>query len=215
MSNDPFVILGITKDATQSEILAAYNEKKEYYQAHIYDEGESGAEAARMIGVISDAYQRAMEYNENQAKVSGYGESKYEEVKKLLKEHRATEAQKFLDDITYRDAEWHYFQSIIFYEQSWYLDSKRQLEMCVEMDPTNPKYSKALENVKKKIDGTKPFTTDDGSKENERQYATQRTYAQQEQDARDTSDACCTACQTLWCLDCCCECMGGDLIRCC
>ena len=25
----------------------------------------------------------------------------------------------------------------------------------------------------------------------------------------------CTVCQALWCADCCCECMGGDLIRCC
>ena len=29
------------------------------------------------------------------------------------------------------------------------------------------------------------------------------------------SDACCNACSTLICADCCCECMGGDLIPCC
>jgi len=26
---------------------------------------------------------------------------------------------------------------------------------------------------------------------------------------------CCSVCQTLICIDCCCECMGGDFIRCC
>ena len=25
----------------------------------------------------------------------------------------------------------------------------------------------------------------------------------------------CDVCQALWCADCCCECMGGDCIRCC
>ena len=78
--------------------------------------------------------------------------------------------------------------------------------------------------MKKKIDGTGAFkqdarqqqaqqggqyyTTDDGTG-----YATQRSYQQQAQPS--AADGCCTACQCAICADCCCECMGGDLIRCC
>ena len=38
MPTDPFVILGISKESSQSEILEAYKKKREYYQAHVFDE---------------------------------------------------------------------------------------------------------------------------------------------------------------------------------
>ena len=43
MPSDPFVILGIQKGASQSEILEAYKTKRAYYQQHVFDEGEAGA----------------------------------------------------------------------------------------------------------------------------------------------------------------------------
>ena len=49
MPNDPFVILGIEKGATQSEILEAYKEKRAHYQQLVFEEGETGADAARML----------------------------------------------------------------------------------------------------------------------------------------------------------------------
>ena len=55
MPNDPFVILGISKDSSQSEILEAYKKKRAYYQEHVFDEGESGAQAARMLGQLDEA----------------------------------------------------------------------------------------------------------------------------------------------------------------
>ena len=46
MPSDPFVILGLQKGASQSEILEAYKTKRAYYQQHVFDEGEAGADAA-------------------------------------------------------------------------------------------------------------------------------------------------------------------------
>ena len=37
MPTNPFVILGVDKNATQSEILEAYKQKRAYYQAHVFD----------------------------------------------------------------------------------------------------------------------------------------------------------------------------------
>lgn len=213
MSTNPFVILGIKKGASQSEIYDAYKAKRDYYQEHVFDEGESGAEAARMLSMLDEAYQQAIEMSHESATVSGEGESTFENVKQAIRDKNPDAAQQALDKITYRGAEWHYFQSIIFYEKNWLNDSKKQLEIALQMDAGNEKYQRALDNLKKKMDGSRPYDKDgaQGVYSNNG-TATDRSYSQQSASA---ADGCCAACQALWCADCCCECMGGDLIRCC
>ena len=76
MPNDPFVILGLQKGASQSEILEAYKKKREYYAAHVFDEGDAGAEAARMLEVLDNAYQDAMSRTHEAAEIGGAFEGK-------------------------------------------------------------------------------------------------------------------------------------------
>lgn len=213
MPTNPFVILGVDKNATQSEILEAYKQKRAYYQAHVFDEGESGAQAASMLNQLDDAYQQAMEMAVESATVTGEGESAYEQVKQAIRSKDIETAQKLLDDMSYRGAEWHYYQSVVFYEKNWLNDTKKQLEIALQMDPQNDKYKRALDNLKKKIDGSRPYDKE-GSQGvyNADSAQTDRTYTQRD---GAVADGICSACQALWCADCCCECMGGDLIRCC
>ena len=213
MPNDPFVILGVSKDTSQSEILEAYKQKRAYYQERVFDEGDEGAQAARMLTQLDDAYQQAMELSHESATVSGDGDSSFEIVRNAIRNKDVEGAQRALDEISYRGAEWHYYQSIVFYEKNWLNDSKKQLEMAIEMDPSNDKYTRALNNLKKKIDGSRPYDKQ-GSQGvyGKSDQASNRTYSQRDS---DVADGLSTACQALWCADCCCECMGGDLIRCC
>ena len=213
MPTNPFVILGVDKNATQSEILEAYKQKRAYYQAHIFDEGESGSQAASMLNQLENAYQQAMEMAAESATVTGEGESAYEQVKQAIRAKDIENAQRLLDDMSYRGAEWHYYQSVVFYEKNWLNDTKKQLEIALQMDPQNAKYQRALDNLKKKIDGSRPYDKE-GSQGvyNADSAQTERTYSQRD---GAVADGICSACQALWCADCCCECMGGDLIRCC
>lgn len=213
MPTNPFVILGVDKNATQSEILEAYKQKRAYYQAHVFDEGESGAQAASMLNQLEDAYQQAMEMAVESATVTGEGESAYEQVKQAIRSKDIETAQKLLDDMSYRGAEWHYYQSVVFYEKNWLNDTKKQLEIALQMDPQNEKYQHALDNLKKKIDGSRPYDKEGAQGVyNADSTQTDRTYTQRD---GAVADGICSACQALWCADCCCECMGGDLIRCC
>lgn len=213
MPTNPFVILGVDKNATQSEILEAYKQKRAYYQAHVFDEGESGAQAASMLNQLDDAYQQAMEMAIESATVTGEGESAYEQVKQAIRSKDIETAQKLLDDMSYRGAEWHYYQSVVFYEKNWLNDTKKQLEIALQMDPQNEKYKRALDNLKKKIDGSRPYDKEGAQGVyNADSTQTDRTYTQRD---GAVADGICSACQALWCADCCCECMGGDLIRCC
>lgn len=211
MPQDPYVILEINRDASQAEILEAYKAKRSFYQAHVFDEGEAGATAARKLEELDQAYQLAMEASHETATVSDENDSfGYSDVKTLIKNKKFDEAQRRLDDITLRDGEWHYYQAIIFYEKSWLNESKRQLEMALAEDPNNEKYKRSLENLKRKIDGTNAFEREK-SGTNYSGNVPPKSYSQN----ADVADGICTACQALWCADCCCECMGGDLIRCC
>lgn len=213
MPTNPFVILGVDKNATQSEILEAYKQKRAYYQVHVFDEGESGAQAASMLNQLDDAYQQAMEMAVESATVTGEGESAYEQVKQAIRSKDIETAQKLLDDMSYRGAEWHYYQSVVFYEKNWLNDTKKQLEIALQMDPQNEKYQRALDNLKKKIDGARPYDKEGAQGVyNADSTQTDRTYTQRD---GAVADGICSACQALWCADCCCECMGGDLIRCC
>ena len=177
-----------------------------------------GANAARMIQELDNAYQMAMEYAHDSASVSADeqydGFDSFADVKNAIKNKDFARAQSLLDDNFDRGAEWHYYQSIVYYEKSWLHESKKQLEIALTLDPNNAKYQKALDNMKKKIDGTNAF---DDPKQRGRKargqndgYRYQRSYQQQ-----STEDAACRVCQGLICADCCCECMGGDLISCC
>ena len=199
MPSDPFVILGVARGASQSEILEAYKQKRAYYQQHVFDEGEAGADAARMLEVLDNAYQDAMSQTHEAATVGGdpdSEQSRYQDVKAAVSARDFERAQTLLDDMYYRGGEWHYYQAIIFYEKNWLNESKKQLELAVDLEPENDKYKRALENMKKKIDGTGAFKQD-----------ARQQQAQQGGQYYTTDDGTGS--------DCCCECMGGDLIRCC
>lgn len=215
MQNNPFVILGISENATQEEILAAYKQKREYYQEHIFDDGEKGAEAARMLNTLDQAYQDAMEISMDRASVDGDGDTMFNRVKEAIRAKNPDGAQALLDNMTTRNAEWHYFQSIVFYEKNWMTDSKKQLEIALQMEPNNIKYQKALDNLKRKIDGSNPYKQKNDSYSEQMSGSRPRTTRTYDQHNADVEEGMCRACQALWCADCCCECMGGDLIRCC
>lgn len=216
MREDPFVTLGVDRGATQNEIYDAYKTLRNRYAEERFMEGEAGADAAMNLQKLDLAYAEALEYNHQNASVSG---NVYDEIKSAVNAKNLDKSQSLLDSISRRDAEWHYYQSIVFYERSWFAECKKQLEIALDLEPENEKYRKSLENLKAKLN-----RQDDQAKATQqRQYeqsnqnygaggGQNRSYSQ---NAGSSTDGCCTACQGLICADCCCECLGGDLIRCC
>jgi hypothetical protein len=92
-----------------------------------------------------------------------------------------------------RTAEWHYLKSIVLMQRGMVNDAMRELEMACDMDPSNMEYQKAKEMFNS----------------NARGYGS--TYYSYN---RRSDDDACNCCANLICLDCLCECMGGDLIPC-
>lgn len=204
MHKDPFVVLGIDKDATQAEVQQAYETLRDSYRMDIHLEGDSGKKAAKKLSEIEDAYREAMERLARGSEVKGV----YSHIADLLKKNDLDGAQSALDNLSDRGAEWHYYQSAVYHAKGWNYEAKAQLEMAINMDPENTKYQETLERMKRHE------STSEGGGPAGGAGAQQRSYqAYDDGYARRSGAADC--CTTLICADCCCECMGGDLIRCC
>lgn len=212
MQNDPFIILGVSRTATQQEIKEAYEKLHQKYAQERFAEGEKGAEAARMYTKVELAYQDALEYVQNNATVSdAETENKdgdYEAVRDALKRGDISGAQKILDDMVGRGGEWHFWQAAVYYKKNWYDESRTQLKIALELEPNNQKFKDALAKLEKEQSANNPFGDKKAQESN-----FERTYSSQQ--GQPNAGACCDCCGTLICADCCCEMCGGDLISCC
>lgn len=147
-----YQILGISRLSTREEIDARYDALKREYTDKMFLEGEEGAKAANFLRDLDNAYQDAIlalnEYHAEEA-----GNSKYFQVKNALKDDNLEKAQALLDGYSQRDTDWHYYQSNLFYKKSWYTDSKKQLEIALQLDPSNSRARSSLEGLEKIMQG--------------------------------------------------------------
>lgn len=145
-----YKILGLSEDATDEELNARYKKLKEQYSRERFYEGEIGNEAARNLTKLETAYSEIVRDRNSRTDETGNSVD-FSTVEHYLKENKTNEAQNALDNITDRTAEWHYLQSVVFYKKNWMNESKKQLEIALNMDPHNQKYSDAYEKLKKRI----------------------------------------------------------------
>ena len=191
---EDYKVLNLTPDATDEEVESSYKALKEKYSSERFLEGEVGNEAAKNLTKLENAYQEIM--NER-AKTKKQGEETVQDfsaVEEAIRSGDIALAQEKLDDFADRTAEWHYLQSVVFYKKNWMSESKKQLEIAVNMDPANTKYSDALTKLRQKMEY------------NDRQF--QSGYAQGPQGAgagqqqnrqMGATDSCCNFC-TCGCL---------------
>lgn len=150
MIYNAYEILGLTESATAEEIEARYKELKAQYEKDRFQVGEVGEEASEKLQQLEVAYRDILaERREKDQEKSIKDDDDYSEIQKLITDGKLDDAQAKLDARVTRDAEWHYIQSILFYKRNWFLESKRQLELACEMEPTNSRYKQSLEKLTK------------------------------------------------------------------
>ena len=209
---DPYVILGVSSSASDEEIKNAYRALARKYHPDNYGDDnplkDLANEKMQEINAAYDEIQRmrsagGSSYRGNGTyydSYSGTGSSskEYIEIRNLINSKRFREAERRLYEMpnSPRNAEWHYLNSVILMNKGNVNDAMRELEMACSMEPGNIEYQRAKEM----------FNT------TARGYGS--TYYGGGYSRRSSSDDACDCCMNLICLDCLCECMGGDLIRC-
>ena len=151
MNRENYEILQVSENATDEEIKEAYERLKKKYNEEKWLYGEAGNHAARMLGKLDAAYAEIME-ERRQSGAQTEGSSAFEEVSDCIKRGDIARAQALLDAFNERNAEWHYLQSVVFYKKNWMNESKKQLEIAMQMDGGNQKYRDAYEKLKSRAD---------------------------------------------------------------
>ncbi len=201
---DPYEVLGVSKNATDDQIKDAYRELARKYHPDNYADNPLSDLAGEKMKEINEAYDAIVNERRRGSsnKSSGnaynnsYNHTNFPEVRNLINQGRLEQAQEILDGVPpqSRDAEWYFLNGTVLYRRGWFDQAYTSFATAVRMNPQNPEYRNAMNNAQ--------FHSS-------QQYNPYRSYG--------NSGGCsgCDVCQGLICADCCCECMGGDLIRCC
>lgn len=212
MNKHYYEILGVSESATDEEIRARYEELKKKYSEERFLEGEAGNEAARMLNRIDVAYNEIMTERSEKHSAENAGSS-YAKVDEYIRAGKINEAQAALDEFNERPAEWHYLQSVVFYKKNWMNESKKQLEIALQMDSSNEKYRTAYNKLKEKIEYDKKQAENPQQQQAQGGYAQsapQPGYDEQQQMGGGFCEQCatCCACNMLMncCLNACCNC---------
>ncbi len=120
--------------------------------------------------------------------------SAYPDVRNMMQSGRFADAEQILNGVpnTARNAEWYYLKGMVLYRRGWLDEAFSNVQTACQMEPNNGEYRMALNRLQMQRSGTYGgYTMNRGSVDG------------------------CDICTSLCVADCCCECMGGDLIPCC
>ena len=209
---DPYTILGVSKNASDDEIKEAYrNLARKYHPDNYGDDNPLKELANEKMQEINTAYDEIQNMRRGGSSYKGGGTyydsysgstdapPVFAEIRNLINTKRYGEAEHRLDSMPQgeRVAEWHYLRSVLLMRRGRVNDAMRELEIACSMEPGNMEYQKAKEM----------FNT------NTRGYGS-TYYDNRGGDYRRRNDDTANCCMNLLCMDCLCECMGGDLIPC-
>ena len=219
MNKNPYEVLGVREDATDEEIKEAYRTlARKYHPDKYIDEGLKEM-ATEKMKTINEAYEEIKNIRAGKSSAGGYGSAgsygsaggsgsaggygsagyggsaDFAEVRRLINAGAYMQAERILDAMAAdrRGAEWHFLRGCILLRRGWIHDAAKYFDTACRMDPQNAEYRNARLNIER--------------------------MAQQGSAGRTTGTVCaddgCGCCANLMLADCCCECMGGDLIPCC
>ncbi len=201
-----YEFLGLAETATDEEIDARYRELKAKYSEDRWLDGEAGNEGARNLTRLETAY-RELTAARKETQRNTEGKDAYEEIAELLKSNEISAAQAKLDAFNERPAEWHYLQAVVYYKKNWTNDSRKQLEIAMEMDPSNQKYRAAYG----KMNARQNEQYQQHQQQTQNPYSRQNApYDEPQQMGGNACSECISCCYTYLCVDClfslCCGC---------
>lgn len=205
---DPYEVLGVSPNASDDEIKNAYRNLARKYHPDKYKDSDLADLATEKMKEINAAYDQIKDMrsgktsnnannNGRESYSANTGSGKYGSIRMAINNGDISGADSMLESIHEGDrgAEWNFLKGCVLIKRGRTFDAQVYIDRACTMDPSNPEYRRVQETLYRNGRGYNGGynTSNQGS----------------------AADGACSACGTLLCLDTCCECMGGDLIRCC
>lgn len=205
---DPYKALGVSPTATDEEIKEAYRALAKKYHPDQYADSPLKELADEKMKEINEAYDTITAQRKaggGRGYSSGYSAynsvngrpgSSFQDVRSLIMAGRIADAEQLLNGVPAerRSAEWYFLKGSVLYRRGWLEEAKDHFSRACQMDPGNGEYSAALNQAMNQGSGM---------------------YGGYSPNMAAGGCNSCDLCSSLICADCCCECMGGDLIPCC
>ena len=207
---NPYKVLGVSENASQEEIRAAYLELVKKYHPDKYTDNPLKELAGEKLKEINQAYE--MLSKKQTSSGTGYGSSssgaygsygaggnysrpngtaysgpfatEFARARSFINQNNLDAAQSILDGVTLHNAEWNYLSGVIFLRQGSYQRATECFSRAYDAEPDNPEYRNAYISLNN----------------------SGRAYQRGANGNMDSSP-CCDACSALMCLNCC---FGGD-----
>lgn len=193
---DPYEILGVPQGASDDEIKTAYRELAKKYHPDNYGDNPLTDLAQEKMAEINQAYDSIMSMRR--------GGADYAAIRRYIDTGHLDEADRLLEQApaNNRPGEWFYLKGMSCYRRGWMEQAVKHFDRAAALDPTNEEYRNAKSQMNWQRGGNYGSPGSSGPYRN------------------TSSGGCggcsgCDICTGLCCADTCCECMGGDLCRCC
>lgn len=206
---NPYEVLGVRQGASQEEIKKAYREMVKKYHPDQYRDNPLSSLAEEKLKEINEAYDYLVKnggsgYESSEGSSSGSygnggGNSDFYQVRMHINNGNISEAERILDNMSGKTAEWYYLKGMVYIKKGWYSEGYNHIQTAVNMDPQNFEYRDTFNRLS---NSNRAYTS--------RPYG--GGYARGN---NNNGPDMCTICSWLWCADTCCECSGGDMIGCC
>ena len=219
MMSDPYRVLGVSRDASESEIKKAYRKLSREYHPDANINSANPEAAAAKFREVQEAYNQIMDEKEGRSSSYGYGfgnngsqygsgseqDTHFAAAINYINARRFQEALNVLDGIEERNARWYYLSAVANMGMGNNAVAMDYAERAASMEPGNAEYTNFHRQMQ--MGGGRytnnPFS---GGYNNYSGYGTPY--------GRGSSCGTGNLCCDLWCADSLCECLGGDICSC-
>lgn len=199
---DPYKVLGIPTAATDEQVKDAYRQLARKYHPDNYVNNPLADLATEKMKEINEAYDEIQRQRKAGGGPQSYGGghsagysggSQFSDIRNMINNGRPAEAEELLDGVPgdRRDAEWYFLKGTIAYSRGWIDTALQHFNTACQKNPANQEYRAALNRL---------------------MYQRQSGYGQTGRypgGQMNSGMSCCDLCATIYCANCCCDCMSG------